>query len=176
MNNIDLEERYLEWLYFQVGNPRAKGFRNTYWVLMRQLFTTEFVWSVPNDDNRVEDGKDLRYEFLVETQAPYVHQEFMDIGCSVLEMMIALARRVSFLTDTPVESWFWHMLNNLGLSQCNDASGDFTQHVDNALEALIFRTYDPSGRGGLFPLRRPDKDQTQVEIWYQMGAYILENS
>lgn len=143
---------------------------------MWQLFTTEFVWLIPNDDNRWEDGRDLRYEFLVEAEIPDVHQEFMDISCSILEMLIGLCRRLSFQTDTPVEAWFWHLLGNLGIDQCDDNSGDISERVADVLHNLVYRLYSPNGRGGLFPLRRTDKDQTRIEIWYQMGAYILENS
>lgn len=174
--NIQLEESYCTWLYSQVSNPKAKGRTKTYWALMWQLFTTEFVWLIPNDDNRWEDGRDLRYEFLVETENPNVNQEFMDVSCSVLEMLIALSRRIAFQTDTPTEAWFWHILHNLGIDHCTDAAGDFTDFVQEVIRKVIWRDYEEDGRGGLFPLRRADRDQRNVEIWYQMGAYILENS
>lgn len=166
----------MQWLYAQVADPNKKRRSLTYWVLFRQLFTTEFMWFVLNDDNRWVDGKDLRYEFLVETDTPYVYEDFMDVGCCMLEMLIALSRRIAFLTDTPVDAWFWHILNNIGIAKFNDACEDFEPQVQEALERVIWRTYDFSGRGGLFPLRAATKDQTKIEIWYQMGAYILENS
>lgn len=174
--NEPLDELYFQWLYSQVADPKLRGRTKTYWVLMRQLFTTEFVWFVPNDDNRLEDGRDLRYEFLVDSGIPDVHQEWMDLGCCMLEMLIGLSRRIAFQTDTPVQAWFWHILHNLGIANCNDAAEDFTAHVDEVLQRVIFRNYDKDGRGGLFPLRNPEKDQTKVEIWYQMCAYILENT
>lgn len=59
-----LDEQYLKWLYRQVASSKYRNPARTYWSLLRQLYTTEFVWTVPNDDNRVEDGRDLRYEFL----------------------------------------------------------------------------------------------------------------
>jgi len=39
---------------------------------------------------------------------------------------------------------------------------------------LIWRDYHADGRGGFFPLTNPDTDQTKVEIWYQMNAYVTE--
>lgn len=178
--NEPVEELYFQWLYSQVANPKAKGRARTYWVLMRKLFTTEYIifgdHYVPNDDNRYEDGRELRYEFLMDSAIPEIHQDWMDLGCCMLEMLIGVSRRISFQTDTPADAWFWHILHNLGIANCNDAEGDFTEHVDDVLQRIIFRTYASDGRGGLFPLRRAERDQTQVEIWYQMCAYILENS
>jgi hypothetical protein len=42
------------------------------------------------------------------------------------------------------------------------------------LDRVIRREYEPDGTGGFFPLQNPLEDQTQVEIWYQMAAYINE--
>jgi hypothetical protein len=46
--------------------------------------------------------------------------------------------------------------------------------VHHILERLIWRQYREDGLGGFFPLNWPDKDQTQVEIWYQMQKYVTE--
>jgi hypothetical protein len=46
--------------------------------------------------------------------------------------------------------------------------------VEEILYALIWRTYDPDGVGGFFPLAWPKEDQTKIEIWYQMNAYAKE--
>ena len=174
--NRDLEESYCTWLCSHVSHASVRG-RKTHWALLWQLFTTEFVWLIPNDDNRVEDGRDLRYEFLVESEYPDPDEDFMLINCSVLEMLIALCRRIAFLTDTPIDAWFWHIMHNLGIDDCtDDKAPGFTDEVAEVLRAFIWRDYAPDGKGGLFPLRRPDRDQREVEIWYQMGAYILENS
>jgi len=48
------------------------------------------------------------------------------------------------------------------------------EQVDEILESLIWRTYDPDGHGGFFPLRRPKGDQTEEEIWHQMNLYVGE--
>jgi hypothetical protein len=46
--------------------------------------------------------------------------------------------------------------------------------VDNILYNLVWRNYHADGRGGFFPLQNPDVDQTKVEIWYQLNAYVSE--
>ena len=143
---------------------------------MRQLYVKEFVWLIPNDDNRAEDGKELRYEFINEHGIDEVDQAWLDLGCSVLEMMIALARRAAFESDDEVVEWFWRFIFNLGLTQHTDIAytSKTEREVDNVLDTVIFRTYDADGLGGLFPLTHPRQDQRKVELWYQLAAYLSE--
>jgi hypothetical protein len=35
---------------------------------------------------------------------------------------------------------------------------------------------DTDGSGGLFPLKNPQQNQRTTEIWYQMNAWLMENS
>jgi hypothetical protein len=57
-------------------------------------------------------------------------------------------------------------------------SDPFTQpkqrKVQEIMDTVINRTYLPDGTGGFFPLIRPDGDQTQIELWYQLNAYVEE--
>jgi hypothetical protein len=170
-----LDDLYLEWLYTQVASVNPIPPRS-YWSLLRQLYTKEFVWFVPNDDNRVEDGRSLRHEFLDSNKA-IIDQHWLQLPCSFLEMLIALARRLSFEMDGPVRNWFWHLLGNLHLEECTDAKYNprMQSAIDEILDAVVWRTYNWDGQGGLFPLKYPGRDQRQVEIWYQMAAYFLEN-
>jgi hypothetical protein len=175
-----LDETYFKWLYGKVAAIRTRDPSRTYWVLFRQMFTKEFVWLIPNDDNRVQDGKDLRHEFLLETGLP--QDDLWDsMGCSFLEMLIALARRFAFEADFTPQEWFWHMMRNIDLEDYNDFNyrtgnrvNPDNNYVNEVLDQVIWRKYAPDGRGGLFPLREPRQDQRTVELWYQMSAYILE--
>ncbi len=171
-----LDERYLTWLYSQVGSVKTKTPSRTHWSLLRQLYCKEFLWLVPNDDNRVEDGRDLRYEFLEEREIKDSDPAWLHLGCSILEMLIAVSRRLSFEAEGEPRVWFWHLIENLDLEQYNDQryNNDSKTVIDQTLDEVIWRTYSPSGNGGLFPLQRPEEDQRDVEIWYQLSAYILE--
>ncbi len=171
-----LDELYLVWLYSQVANVDLKSPKRKYWTLLSQLYSTEFVWFVPNDDSRVEDGRELRYEFVEERDLDNADLAWMGLGCSVLEMLVALSRRMAFETDVPASAWFWHIIENLKLHEYNDSRRDFADIVKVVIDKVIWRTYDKDGTGGLFPLRQPNRDQRKVEIWYQMSAYILEHS
>lgn len=168
-----LDELYLKWLYSQVGDPEAQNPIRTYWKILRQLFTKEFVWIVPNDDNRVQDGKDLRHEFAAQTNLTITDQNWMMLGCSIFELLVGLSRRLAFQCEGEPRDWFWHLMGNLQLIYC-DKKRYSEQQVDAVLERLIWRQYESDGVGGLFPLKRADKDQRQTEIWNQMCAYIFE--
>lgn len=170
------DDRYFEWLYSQVGAARNRNPARSYWDLCKELYKKEFLWFIPNDDNRLEDGRELRLEFLAEQGNDPPDQEWLSLGCSMLEMLVALSRRVAFeASESPVE-WFWRLLENIGLSTYSDAlfNGEAVREISDALDRVIHRQYAYTGEGGLFPLSNPRKDQREVELWYQMAAYLLE--
>ena len=176
--NGPLDEAYFVWLYSQVADPTESSPIRTFWSLTRQLHKKEFLWSVPNDDNRVEDGRDLRYEFG-DIHGEELPNEWLGLGCSMLEMLIGLARRLEFEDEDGGDAydWFWLLLRNAYL---DDAVSDrrysktTERRVNEVLDRVIFRQYNRNGDGGLFPLHYPERDQRKVELWYQLSAYILE--
>jgi len=170
-----LDDRYLTWLYSQVANVRTRKGSRTFWCLFRQLFATEFAWFVPNDDNRAEDGRELRAEWAGSTESE-TDPNWLSLGCSFLELLIGLSRRLSFEAGGETADWFWHLINNLELAGYHDRSNFKTEDVEDRTSAVIWRTYDRYGVGGLFPLQRSDRDQRQVEIWYQLSEYLLQDS
>jgi len=171
-----LDEQYLTWLYARIGSVKETNPSWTFWSLVRQLFVKEFVWIIPNDDNRVEDGRDLRYRFLEENHIEDVDPDWMGLGCSFLELLLGLSQRLSFEAERNPATWFWELLTNLGLNKYSDEVKKtlMTKKVDEVIDKVIWRTYDFDGRGGLFPLKEPHEDQRDVEIWYQLSAYLLE--
>lgn len=175
-----LDELYLRWLYGQVSPVTQRNPARTYWSFLKQLFEKEFVWFVPNDDNRVVDGVQLRTEFLADMKVDEIDGDWLSLGCSMLEMLVALSRRLEFETDIRARDWFWQIISNLDLGDLSDrnysTNSDLITDVDAALDAVIWRQYQPNGQGGLFPLNDVHADQRKVEIWYQMSAYLLENT
>ena len=157
----DPREAYLEFLGPQVGIKA-----NNHWDIISLMFKTEFVWTVPNDDNRLGDGMDLRNEW----------GRGRNLGpCSFLEVLIGLARRMAFITGENAEDCAWHLMENLGLNRMTDPlSRRQINKARDILDIVIWRTYHPDGSGGFFPLREPHDDQRKVELWYQMSAYIEE--
>lgn len=168
-----LDELYFTWLYSQVGDLEARNQSRTYWKILKQLFVKEFIWIIPNDDNRIEDGKALRHEFANDVDITNVDEDWMRLGCSMLELLIGISRRLSFQCEGEPRDWFWHLMNNLRLNY-NDRVKFSTEQVENALDRVIWRTYEYDGKGGIFPLKNPTKDQRKIEIWHQLFAYISE--
>jgi hypothetical protein len=168
-----LDDPYFIWLYSQVGDIKDRNRSRTYWNLLAQLHSIEFVWLVPNDDNRAEDGRALREEWANEYGISLTSSS-RSRGCSFFEMLIALSRRAAFEADGHAETWFWHFINNLGLSKYTDRYPYNEAEVDARIHTVNYREYDRNGRGGLFPMRYAYKDQRHVEIWYQMNAYLLD--
>lgn len=172
--NTNLDDLYLAWLYKQVGARSVKesDTSRTHWKLLRQLYETEFVWLISNDDNRAEDGRALRYEWADEIDIDPSYNWLMR-GCSFLEMLVALSRRLAFDGDGDPHLWFWHLLENIDLASCNDRSNFDSDKVSEIVDVVIWRLYDRNGHGGLFPLRRARRDQRKEELWSQMSAYLL---
>lgn len=182
-----LREDYFSWLC-KLAVPK----KPSYLLLCQELHKKNFRWSVHNDDNRCEDGLDLRDEFFEEKR---LDESFVEVAywlrdpCTVFEVLVALAKRINDLTydlnhqEDHTAKWFHEMLTNLGLNVFTDGynlghefSPVMEAKIDEILEVWMDRTYDFYGHGGLFPLkRRPMKDQTNVEIWYQLMSYLDEN-
>lgn len=166
-----IEEAYFTWLCAKVTPP----YSDVYYGLLLVLHKTEFIWvpSVLGDRNRAADGQELRLDFLRETNV-YREREWFECPCSVLEALIAFARRANFQTDIPVADWFWRFIENLGLSEYRRISESDVPVIQGILNTFVWRTYDRDGRGGLFPLESPKKDQRKVEIWYQFAEFVAE--
>lgn len=138
--------------------------------MLRRLHSKGFVWIVPNDDSRIVDALDLRREFW--NGSPFPRR-----GVSVLEIVVALSRRLEFNGGGERDVWAGQLLKNLGLDWMYDPiTKKKERQIEEILEALIWRTYLSTGTGGFFPLMYAKEDQTKIDIWYQMSAYILENT
>jgi hypothetical protein len=169
-----LRDSYFRWLVAQVKNHKRD--MRTYFDLLHLMHQKEFVWLVPNDDNRIIDGTDLRVEFLQQsrTRLEVTREDFGP--CSVLEVMIGISRRMAWAAGGEADGWAWQLLDNLGLTGFSDPVGTRqAKTIDKKLDTLIWRTYNADGSGGgFFPLNSAPEDQTTAELWYQMAAYINE--
>lgn len=162
------ERDYFDWLTQQI----VETSRREYFGLFRLMYRFEYVWTVPHDDNRCQDAKDLRTEYINE-YGPHDHSPWHDRPVSVLEVLISLSRHLSFHAGGDARRWAWELIKNLGLERMHDPL-DMSQRVrtEEILNDLVWRTYSRDGRGGFFPLENPRHDQRKVELWYQMNEYI----
>ena len=158
---------YREWLRGLVIGP-APTYHNP--ELFDIAWDTNYIPTVPNDQNRCQDAIDLRPRYVNETS-----NSLPAMGeCTMLEFLIGLSIRLNDASYTPqrpdqIGSWFWALLDNLGIIEENYIG------MTRSFEKINTRGYDHDGFGGLFPLRRSREDQRNVEIWYQMQAYLMEN-
>lgn len=171
-----IEYDYFEWLISQIEIRSSR----TYHELFERMHNTEFVWFVPNDDNRVQDGLDLRIEFVNDVPMTRKEHEAFNMwlrnkGSTVLEVLIGLSRRVAFTAGGVANWWAWKLIENVHLQRMSDPlTREKTKRIDEVLDALIWRTYNYDGKGGFFPLTEALEDQTKIEIWYQMNKYVME--
>ena len=163
--------KYLMWLCNRVGLDTKK-----YKRLASALYRMPFEWpgSIPMDSNRAQDGVMLRYYYNQETGNTPPSD---DLGCSVLEMLVALAERMDSIIGEPgiiqYDVWFGIFMANLELYDETDEffrEGEVKEVVSN----MMHREIDYDGIGGLFPLARPYEDQRDLSIWDQMSCYINE--
>lgn len=135
--------------------------------ILYEMFITPFAWVILGDKNRAYDVKDLRLQYIDETGRPMPDGWVDKQPSSVLEVIYRFCQLADFETDIEARHWFARIVENLRLT--SDLSRD---HIRDILQCFIWREYEPNGRGGLFPLKNPKKDQRNVEIWYQFNAYL----
>lgn len=170
-----INDEYFEYLCKLVDTIRFAR-QNSYRKLLMHLHNIEFTWFVPNDDNRADDGIQLRRRFALDRDDISL-QRYLNGPCSVLEMMVALSVRCEEGTMDNTDygnrtgQWFWGMINNLGLNSMRDSNFD-RNYVDDVIARLLNREYEPDGKGGLFTVKHCSHDLRTVEIWTQLSWYL----
>lgn len=175
----ELIDSYFEWISNLVCKDLfAPGI--SFKKLLKHLHATRFRYVIPRDRNRAEDGENLRYRFALSVgENPADIDEItyiLDRPCTVLEMMVALALRAEETMDDPnvgdrTAQWFWYMISSLGLGSMTDDTFDRIMVID-ILERFMDRQYAANGKGGLFYIRRCERDLRTVEIWHQLCWYL----
>ena len=169
-----MDDAYYRWL---VGLLNDEYLQTNYQKLLYHLYITEFVWEVDYDENRAAGGLNLRKLFGKEIG----YLDFsLPMGCSVLEMMIALARKTDSdimydpLVGDQTRSWFWMMIENLGLDIYDDY-GYNERAVDYILDVFMHRKYAQDGQGSMFPCDGIETDMRKMDLWWQLNQYCIEN-
>lgn len=158
--------------------------RLPYKKLLTRLHDIDFEYILTMDENRAQDGIDLRHRFGYECgYSDAMLRECLDLdseSCSVLEMMVCLALACEeHIMDDPeygdrLGQWFWTMIESLGLKDMTNDKFDL-DYVDMVIYSFLDRDYESNGKGGLFTLKRPKRDLRNVDIWYQMMMWLTEN-
>ena len=169
-----MPDAYFCWLIGLIGDSYIE---ENYRKLLGKLYFTDFYYELDFDKNRAADGLFLRRKYFRETGMSADETR----PCSVLEMMIALAKDAEedIMHDPDYGDrtgrWFWVMLENLGLDQETDLR--FSEaRVNQILDVFMHHRYAPDGRfGGMFPVRKCCRDLRKTDLWWQLNAYFEEN-
>lgn len=167
-----MSQEYFQYLVGLVPNRLhlERDYSNLFFYLQNKKFDR---FPIERDRNRAQDGIYLRYLFNGDLS------DYPDEDCSVLELLIGVAQKTeSRLYDweagdqTP--TWFWMMLNNLGLADMdNSVFNPFD--VDQKIERMMNRDYEPNGENGaLLVVNNPYEDFRNLEICSQMNAFVCE--
>lgn len=179
----EIKNEYFEWLYNMVCQNRYSG-PTSFRKLLMYLHSVEFRYSIREDENRAEDGLDLRWRFACVGEYTfsravnhYYVADCIDGPCSVLEMMVGLAVRCEEnIMDDPAigdrtAQWFWGMVTSLGLGAMIDSRFD-KGRAEEIVERFLNREYESNGKGGLFTIKDSDCDLRDIEIWRQLCRYL----
>jgi len=174
---------YIWWLMEMTSAPI--GYKPLFDILQE----IEFYWSnktkeLSMDKNRSNDGLQLRHEFMEERIPSTLRVKFRDgrdismrdyfngmlfEDCTVLEMMVALARRMKHhVSERDIDIIFMDMLCNLGL---DDQDTWDKYEVYDTIEFMMDRKYGKTGKGSMFPCNRRGFNLNEMEIWRQANLY-----
>lgn len=193
----ELKEMYFNWLYTLSGlgiNDVIKDYSKE--EFGRLLHDIEFKKFDEHDDSRADDGMGYRYLFATTMRDAYFSQldyeEFManlqealkGKNCSMLEMMVSLADKMENIMSDPKYpnrryQWVNKMVVSMGLqgytAKAIKENPNWKKEVKDACERVCTRTYEPSGKGGLFYVVSvvPDDvpDMRTISLYQQMLVY-----
>lgn len=171
MNNGVVEE-YFSWLLDFVCDGRSK---RLYSQLFASLYNTNFVWTIPLDENDAEHGKYLRYVFSLDRPDGSFGLDILDGPCNMLELLVSLSINIEHTMyddrfGDRTGMWFWIMIENLGIKMDNKSfdEGLFNEHMDIFMD----HRYDSDGgNGGLFHISGCKSDLRRVQIYHQVCKF-----
>lgn len=182
MDKVEVQKDYYIWLKSVVNFPEGLD------LVSDKLQRTPFVWLVDMDANRAEDGKSMRYWYTYDhnfdEKTRKEVEEYLSGPCTLLEMMVALARRIEADImaeggiDDRTDEWFRDMLDNLGLLKFDDKHYEENQ-VDYILNRFMSRKYSEKGDGNIFKNTKKGRAKggphfRDLEIWTQAQIFLMD--
>ena len=160
-----------------------KDFVCKYERILYVLDSTPFIWSIERDANRANMGLELKDDWFTSLSSIKEREDVYLSGfsltvASVFDVIYSLARSIDEILYDPNGNNTLKYLEELILNLYKSYDMDIfdADITDDSLQIPIFRfidrEYKYNGVGGLFPLDNPVDDQRDVELWYQMQAYI----
>ena len=173
--------QYIEWI--SIGKLRMDYQEfSKYNAMIWALVDIPFSYIHPMDENRYNDGMNMRIEFENLTSWDISQEAGYRDQCTVYEMMAALAYRCEhqLMRDGSgidrTKFWFFEMCKNLDILKWDfdHLNYDYKKDIDTKIGVWLRREYEFDGRGGAFPIKNATENQKNVQIWEQMNQFLME--
>lgn len=188
-----LVETYFDWLRSEAFTSRVN--RREYEGVLRTLHDIPFFWTIWQDENRAGDAMSFRqHDFLgYQLDLDSLDQVWLGVWAtatpSVLEVMLACARRWSYYFQGDIQYYFGHMFRNMEFDRYPGRvlSSASQEAVRARTMVWLSRQFEPNGQGSPFPLQHIHEavnletresvrfDPRTADIWTQMNAYSAEH-
>ena len=125
----------------------------------------DFVWYIPEDEDKVVQALRMRDEYCYATGSPSPRQA----PPSFLEVFVSITDTLTAMLYQDRESFTKSILLNMGARSYSDDGhlpSEIHEEALNIAERVMYRTYSRNGTGGLF--RIPGVDVLEMPITTQM--------
>lgn len=125
----------------------------------------DFMWYIPEDEDRTIQALRMRDEYCYETGMPMPRQA----PASFLEVFVSITDTLTAMLYQDRESFTKSILLNVGARSYFDDGrlpSEIHEEALNIAERVMYRTYSRNGTGGLF--RIPGVDILEMPITAQM--------
>lgn len=149
---------YLPWLI-------ERGCLGDYCGLASVWDEIEFVWYIPEDEDKAIQALRMRDEYSYELDRPTPREG----AVSFLEVFVSITDTLTAMVYQDREEFTRSILMNLGVSDAVDSrflgAALYARALDSA-ETVMYRTYQKNGSGGLF--RVPGANLLEMPLRDQM--------
>lgn len=125
----------------------------------------DFVWYIPEDEDKAVQALRMRDEYCYETSMPSPRQA----PASFLEVFVSITDSLTAMLYLDREVFTKSILLNVGARSYSDDGclpSDIYEGALNVAERVMYRTYSRNGTGGLF--RIPGVDTLEMPLTTQM--------
>lgn len=150
--------QYIPWLI-------QRGCLENYSELASVWDELDFVWYIPEDEDKAIQALRMRDEYCYETGKPSPRQA----PASFLEVFVSITDTLTAMLYQDRESFTKSILLNMGARSYSDDGRQPSEIHEEALiiaERVMYRTYSRNGTGGLFCI--PGIDILEMPLTTQM--------
>nr|DAN30364.1 MAG TPA: hypothetical protein [Caudoviricetes sp.] len=125
----------------------------------------DFMWYIPEDEDKAIQALRMRDEYCYETGMPSPRQA----PASFLEVFVSITDTLTAMLYQDRESFTKSILLNVGARSYSDDGrlpSEIHEEALNIAERVMYRTYSRNGTGGLF--RIPGVDTLEMPLTTQM--------